>query len=88
MAFIPPALWNFPPRVAIGKNLLVVVVLSQLAASPGSGGARLILLGHMVSTNIQGLGLSDELCGYGYVVRGRLRPVCADPYRHTPAKRL
>ena len=38
-----------------------MVVLSQLAASPGSGVARLIFLDHMVSTNIQGLGLSDEL---------------------------
>ena len=43
MAFIPPALWNFPPRVAIGKNLLVVVVLSQLAASPGTGVARPVI---------------------------------------------
>ena len=38
-----------------------LVVLSQLAASPGSGVARLIFLGHVVSTGIQGLGLSDKL---------------------------
>ena len=38
-----------------------MVVLSQLAASPGSGAARLIFLDYMISTNIQGLGLSDEL---------------------------
>ena len=37
------------------------MVLSQLAASPGSGVARLIFLGHMVSTNIQGLSLSEKL---------------------------
>ena len=37
------------------------MVLSQLAASPGSGVARLIFLAHMVSTNIQGLNLGDEL---------------------------
>jgi len=37
-----------------------VVVLSQLAASPGSGVARLIFLGHVVSTGIQGLELSDK----------------------------
>ena len=43
-------------------KLLVVVVLSQLAASPGSGVARLIFFGwHMVSPNIQELGLSDKL---------------------------
>ena len=40
---------------------VVVEVLSQLAASPGSGVARLIFLGQMVSTNIQGLSLSDKL---------------------------
>ena len=33
------------------------MVLSQLAASPGSGVARLIFLGHMVSDGTQGLGL-------------------------------
>ena len=38
-----------------------MVVLSQLAASPGSGVARLIFFGHMVSAAIQGLGLSDDL---------------------------
>ena len=37
------------------------MVLSQLAASPGSGAARLIFLDYMISTSIQGLGLSDEL---------------------------
>jgi len=41
-----------------------VVALSQLAASPGSGVARLIFFGHMVSPDIQGLGLSDKLLGH------------------------
>ena len=38
-----------------------MVVLSQLAASPGSGVARLIFFGVMVSAGNQGLGLNDKL---------------------------
>ena len=39
-----------------------MVVLSQLAASQGSGVARLMFFGsYMISNGIQGLGLSDDL---------------------------
>ena len=37
------------------------MVLSQLAASPGSGVARLIFFGVMVSAGNQGLGLNNKL---------------------------